>query len=470
MLHVERRERARRHDARERRGAALVLVERRALRGGDGARQVHVEERRLLGLHERHAHRLSARDGRVHEGVGLRTGHDGLPRQRGRLLLQLASHQLEHAAQVGVELHLLERLRHALRVERREAALLEIEREVQVAHDGGHLAGEKRHVLVVDHPLLLLALEVVHVLVDALQVPVGLQKLRGRLVADAGHAGDVVGRVALEAQEVDELVGAHAVALLHLGRAVDGHVGDALLRGDDARLVAGQLVGVLVARHEQRLVSQLLVACGHRAQDVVTLPALDAHDGHVHGLEQLLDDGELHLQVVVHGRALRLVLLERFHAEGGAARVERADDGVGAGHVDELEQHGKKAEHGVRGRAVGSVHRLRHGMVGAVHERVAVDDGDLLRHGARSSVGLDVRLTSIAAGALSASGSGRAQSLGQSCSHEQPTGLFGSCGTRLVGTARPLSYFDLLERFTREARAWLLAEINQGGATRSVPW
>ncbi len=219
MLHVERRERTRRHDARERRGAALVLVERRALRGGDGARQVHVEERRLLGLHERHAHRLSARDGRVHERVGLRTGHDGLPRQRGRLLLQLASHQLEHAAQVGVELHLLERLRHALRVERREAALLEIEREVQVAHDGGHLAGEKRHVLVVDHPLLLLALEVVHVLVDALQVPVGLQKLRGRLVADAGHAGDVVGRVALEAQEVDELVGAHAVALLHLGRA-----------------------------------------------------------------------------------------------------------------------------------------------------------------------------------------------------------------------------------------------------------
>ncbi|RDB65533.1 hypothetical protein C1877_05190 [Gordonibacter pamelaeae] len=71
---------------------------------------------------------------------------------------------------------------------------------------------------------------------------------------------------------------------------------------------------------------------------------------------------------------------------------------------------------------------------------------------------------------MSASGSGRAQSLGQSCSHEQPTGLFGSCGTRLVGTARPLSYFDLLERFTREARAWLLAEINQGGATRSVPW
>ena len=62
-----------------------------------------------------------------------------------------------------------------------------------------------------------LPLEVVHMLVDALQAAVGLQQLRRGLVADAGHAGDVVGRVALEAEEVDELVGAHAVTLEHLG-------------------------------------------------------------------------------------------------------------------------------------------------------------------------------------------------------------------------------------------------------------
>ena len=217
-------------------------------------------------------------------------------------------------------------------------------------------------------------------LVDALKAAVGLQELGRRLIADAGHAGDVVGGVAFEAQKVDELVGAHAVALLHLGRAVDGDVGDALLRGDDARFVRGQLVGVLVARHEQRLEAKRLVARGDGAQDVVALPALHAHDGHGHGRKQLLDDGELHLEIVVHGRALRLVLLERAHAKRGASRVERADDGVGAGHVDELQQHGQKAEHGVGGRAVGGVHRLRNGVVGAVHERVAVDDGDLLRH------------------------------------------------------------------------------------------
>ena len=50
-------------------------------------------------------------------------------------------------------------------------------------------------------------------------------------------------------------------------------------------------------------------------------------------------------------------------------------------HVHQLEEHGKKAEHRVGGRAVRRVHGRRNRMVGAMHERVAVDDGDSLRHG-----------------------------------------------------------------------------------------
>ena len=382
-LHVERGERTGRHDAGERLEALVVLEQRRALARVHRAVQPRVEQRHLLGLQERHAHRLVAGDGRVHERASLRAGHHGLHHERGRLLLQLPAHQLEHAVEVRVELHRLERLGDGVGVERGEGASLEVEGEVEVAHDGGHLAAQKRHVLVVDHLLLLLALELVDVLVDALEVAVGLQQLGRRLVADAGHARDVVRRVALEAEEVDELVGAHAVALLHLGGPVDGHVGDALLRGDDARLVGGQLVGVLIAGDEQRLVAQRLVARGDGAQHVVALPALDAHHGHVHGFKQLLDDGKLHFEIVVHGRALRLVLFKRLHAKCRPSRIESADERVGVRHVDELEQHGKKAEHGVRRPAVGGVHGLRHGMIGTVHERVAVDDGDLLGHKAR---------------------------------------------------------------------------------------
>ena len=217
-------------------------------------------------------------------------------------------------------------------------------------------------------------------LVDALHGPVGLQELRRRLRADAGHAGDVVGRIAHQPQEVDELLGAHAVALPHLIGAVHRDVGDALLRGDDARQLARQLVGILVAGHEQGLEAQRLVAGGDGAQDVVALPTRHLHHGDGHGLKQLLHHGKLHAQLLVHGRALGLVLLEGLDAMHRLAGIEGTDHSIGRGDLDELAQHGQKAEHRVGGCAVLGSHGRLHRMVGAMHQRVAIDDSDLLRH------------------------------------------------------------------------------------------
>ena len=218
-------------------------------------------------------------------------------------------------------------------------------------------------------------------LVNALEAAVGAQQLRRRLVAHARHAGDVVGAVALQSQEIGELRRLHTVTLAHLARAVDGHVGDALARGDHVRELGTQLVDVLIARDQQRAVTQRLVARRNGSQDIVALPAHHAHHGNAHGFEQLLDDGELRLQSRVHGRTLGLVLLERLGAELRPPGIEGAHDGVGIGDIDELEQHGYEAEHRVGGRAVRGVHGQRHRMEGAVHQRVAVDDGHfLLRH------------------------------------------------------------------------------------------
>ena len=57
--------------ARERLAALVVLEQRRALARVHRAMEPRVEQRHLLGLDERHAHRLAARDGRVHERVRL---------------------------------------------------------------------------------------------------------------------------------------------------------------------------------------------------------------------------------------------------------------------------------------------------------------------------------------------------------------------------------------------------------------
>jgi hypothetical protein len=54
----------------------------------------------------------------------------------------------------------------------------------------------------------------------ALEVAEALQEVGGGLVADAGDAGDVVRRVALEAVEVGDLLRRDAVALLDVARVV----------------------------------------------------------------------------------------------------------------------------------------------------------------------------------------------------------------------------------------------------------
>ena len=63
-----------------------------------------------------------------------------------------------------------------------------------------------------------------------LERPVLLQQLGGGLVADARHAGDVVGGVALQPDEVGHQLGRDAVALDHALAVVHARVGDARAR------------------------------------------------------------------------------------------------------------------------------------------------------------------------------------------------------------------------------------------------
>ena len=363
-------------------GESVIFGEHSAaLRGGHGHNRTAAEQRLLLGIDDGHAHLLARLQNLIHKLLGIFAVQHLTHLDRGGLALRSLAHQLEHARQMRIETILRKRLGDGLRAKRRERRTLKIQGEIQVAHDGGHLAAGERRLAVLLHALLLLAAQLVDMLVDALEAAVGAQQLRRGFVAHARHAGDVVGAVALQSQEIGELRRLHAVALAYLAGAVDGHVGDALARGDHVRELGAQLIDILIARDQQRAIPQRLVARRHGSQNIVAFPARHAHHGDTHGFEQLLDDGELRLQARVHGRTLRLVLLERLGAELRAPGIEGAHDGVGIGDVDELEQHGYEAEHRVGGRAVRGVHGRRHRVEGAVHQRVAVDDGHfLLRH------------------------------------------------------------------------------------------
>ena len=90
------------------------------------------------------------------------------------------------------------------------------------------------------------------VIEDALERAVLRHQLTRRLVPDPGNSGDVVRRVALQADEVRHLVRSDSVARLDAFGCVHVHVGDAAGRHHQAHVVGYELKRVAVRRHDAR--------------------------------------------------------------------------------------------------------------------------------------------------------------------------------------------------------------------------
>ena len=201
---------------------------------------------------------------------------------------------------------------------------------------------------------------------------------------DARHAGDVVGRVALQTIKVGHERRRNAVIqVIHaLGRH-NRNVGQALTGRDHVDVLGNKLIHVAITGHQQHVTAGLLAQARHSTQDIVAFPALGLQNRHVERGEQLLNHRELRMQIGVHGRALRLILRQHLHAHARLTLVKRHDHTVGVKGIDHLKKHVQKAKDRVGGATVRRVHGRRHGVKGAVHERVAVDNGKsaaLVRH------------------------------------------------------------------------------------------
>ena len=203
-----------------------------------------------------------------------------------------AATQRQRAVEQRREPQLAERRRKRVRVEAAELHRLQVDVDRHVALDGRDDAARQRGVAVLSEVLADLALDLLGMREDLVERAVLLQQLGSGLLADPGHAGDVVARVALEPEVVGHLCRRDAVALEHLGRTVDDDVGDALLGGHDADVIGHELERVAVAGDEQHADPGFAPPPRQRAEDVVALPPFELDDGHVERGEQLLDHRE----------------------------------------------------------------------------------------------------------------------------------------------------------------------------------
>ena len=203
-------------------------------------------------------------------------------------------------------------------------------------------------------------------------------QIAGALLADAGNALHVVGRVAHQREHVDHLLRRDAELLLH-AFGVEPRPG--LTRVEDLDGAADELEEVLVAGDERDLEALRRRLLGQRAHDVVGFVAARRQDRHAEGAARLVDQRHLVDQIGRHRSPRRLVVGGQLTPEARSADVERRGEELGLVVGDQLREHGHEAVDGVRDLAGGVGHR-RQGMVRPVHLVAAVDEEEAWRgHG-----------------------------------------------------------------------------------------
>ena len=253
--------------------------------------------------------------------------------------------------------------------------MLHIEVERHIAVDGGQPEAVLRGlfaVLQLGARTLFDAL-VLDMLVHAVERAEVVQQLHGGLFADAGHARDVVRRIAHERLEVDEMDGVEAVFLAESGGVV-GLIGGLSHAGGhehDGRAAADKLQAVAVTGYDYTGVTVLVRAAADRAEQVIRLVARQLAAGNAQGIEHLLCNRQLRRKLVRHALAGSLVGVEFEVAEGFLLHVKADDGAVGLLLVLQFEQRSQKAVNRVGGQSL-VVGQLSDAVERAVQYAVAV--------------------------------------------------------------------------------------------------
>ena len=239
--------------------------------------------------------------------------------------------------------------------------------------------------------------EVVRVLDHVLERAVLREELPSGLVPDPRDAGDVVRRVALEADEVRDELRADPVARLDPLRRVDVHVRDAARRHHQAHVLRDELEGVAVGRDHRRLHPRFVRARREGGDHVVGLPALELEVAVAERLDDRPEVRELLAQEIRHRPPVDLVLGRHLRPVHGT-RVPCDRDAPRPVVGEELEEHVREAEQRVRDEPLGrrellgqreerpvgevvAVHEEELGVAGGPVVELELGPGQRLRHG-----------------------------------------------------------------------------------------
>ena len=206
-----------------------------------------------------------------------------------------------------------------------------VESKVLQRHVGLDGCEEVTHLDVVDstfHFLAHLPFELVGVLQEVIDTSELVDEFYGGLLTDTGASGEVVGAVSHQGEQVNDLCrGGDAVLLFYFLLTDD--VVSATMTGTVHIYIRLYELTVVLVRCEHKSVDSIGSGlCRHCADDIISLIAVDLQHRYPVSFEDIFYDWHGEFDVLRCSLTLRLVLWERFMAEG-LAMVEGHTDIIG---------------------------------------------------------------------------------------------------------------------------------------------
>ncbi len=189
----------------------------------------------------------------------------------------------------------------------------------------------------------------INIFINRIQILELLNQFARAFRSNTRYAGDIVGRIALNRFDINQLFRRNAVVLHDFRFIVNRHLRLAEFgRGKaDAHLGADQLQAVAIPGRNYTFVTGITAFFSKRTKNVVGFKALAFYQTIAQKLQKFLQVRQLLCQLLGHTFTLCLVTRVFLVAERGRAHIKSDCNRVGVRFIFQLLQHGQKTIYSV---------------------------------------------------------------------------------------------------------------------------